>query len=202
MNGKTHVALSLATIEIYMQISTKTSIFSNLDTNNMFLLAGVCVGSTAPDVDLKWNRNRQLEDKSVFQHRGITHTPIFLVGIIFLWFLYSYINPTFLANPKYTIITFFFNGFILGYFLHIIADCFTKMGSPLLYPFIDINKKISLTKMRTGGFAEIIILLVSISIILYGIYTSTNNFSLNSLTDLFHFTNIFKGLDFALLKNI
>jgi len=172
MKGKTHAALTLATIDIYMEITTKTSIFDNLSNENVYFLGGIVLGSTFPDVDLAWNRNIQIQDRSIFQHRGITHTPIFLLGMIFLWLAYSFINPTFESESYYAILYPCFKGFILGNLFHILQDCLTKLGGPLFFPFVNINKKVSLSEMKSCGLVDFAIFCVCFAFLIFEIYQS------------------------------
>ena len=51
----------------------------------------------------------------------------------------------------------------IAYALHIIADSFTKMGVPFLYPFIE--KKYGLKLIYASGAEDLFVLLVAIYII-------------------------------------
>ena len=99
-------------------------------------------GCVAPDVDKKIR----------VKHRGISHS---LIIVAVLYILISILNKNIAI------------AFCINYLLHIIADCLTVMGCPLLFPFS--NKNYGLKLFKTNGFIEkivyIIILLVLISVL-------------------------------------
>ena len=96
-------------------------------------MAGAIVGSVAPDWDL---------------YLGITHSLLFLL-------ISSVLVGIF--NIDMAILWF------IAYALHIIADSFTKMGVPFLYPFIE--KKYGLKLIYASGAEDLFVLLVAIYII-------------------------------------
>lgn len=136
MMGKTHVALSLSAAVI-------ASNYLNVNLENCFYV-GLVIGSTLPDVDLK--TLVKPEKDSIFEHRGITHTPIFLIG---LWFALSFISNRLNLNASSYI-----SGITIGAFLHIIEDLFTPLGSPILFPLLPIDEKISLNLLSTNSIKE------------------------------------------------
>jgi len=64
--------------------------------------------------------------KFSMKHRGLSHTLVIplLVAIIAI-----------IINDRYAELILY--GFIVGYMSHIIADCFTPRGCPILFPFSD-----------------------------------------------------------------
>ena len=51
----------------------------------------------------------------------------------------------------------------VSYFLHLIADSFTKMGVPFLYPFVKRNYGPKI--IRTGGAEDMFVCILAIFII-------------------------------------
>lgn len=118
-------------------IAVALPVIKYLDLNYVSM-AGAIVGSVAPDWDLYLG----------IKHRTITHSLLFLlissvlVGIFnidmgILWFI--------------------------AYTLHLIADSFTKMGVPFLYPFS--KKKYGAKLIYASGAEDLFILIVAIYII-------------------------------------
>ncbi|MCL2400405.1 MAG: metal-dependent hydrolase [Defluviitaleaceae bacterium] len=88
----------------------------------------------------------------VTKHRGIMHTLLIPACMIFA--------STFITEPYFRILLY---GCTVGYVSHILADCLTKRGCPILFPITP--KNISLTKIRTGSETEkmfVIILIIAI----------------------------------------
>ena len=87
------------------------------------------------------------------KHRGITHTLVIPACLIFVvWFVHE---------PYFRILLF---GLIAGYLSHIIADCLTKKGCPILFPIT--TKTINLTNITTGSSGEKICMAVMITVII------------------------------------
>ncbi len=103
-----------------------------------FFITGSIISSVAPDLDLYLG----------IKHRTITHSLLFLTIT--------------------TIIIEFFNTNMaimwgIAYALHLLADSFTKMGVPFLYPFK--KKRYGAKLIYTSGAEDLFILLVAIYII-------------------------------------
>lgn len=88
---------------------------------NLEGLAGVIIGAIFPDIDTPHSILGRFNVFSYFmKHRGITHT---LVGMLaFAW----------LVNAIFPNIS---DGFIFGYFTHLVADSLTPTGIMWLYPY-------------------------------------------------------------------
>ena len=87
------------------------------------------------------------------KHRGIMHT---LLLPICMFFAVGFINEVYFRILAL--------GALLGYTSHILADCFTTNGCPILFPFT--RKNISLLKIKTGSAEERICAAVIITLIL------------------------------------
>jgi len=98
----------------------------------------------------KWMRNTI---GFVTKHRGIMHT---LLLPIFMFFSVGFINESY-----FRILVL---GALLGYLSHILADCLTVKGCPILFPIT--RKNISLIKITTGTVEEKICAAVIITLIL------------------------------------
>ncbi|MGM0549253.1 MAG: metal-dependent hydrolase [Bacillota bacterium] len=141
MNYKTHVLSGLLVGGIFLLKEADPQIY---------LLPASAVGALIPDIDEPQSyAGRKIKVvskmiKSVFGHRGITHS--FLgMGIISLliYFLLDH------YNLSLKILTMF----NLGYLSHLLTDLITKAGVPLLYPY---KKKIRIPLIRTGGKLEFV----------------------------------------------
>lgn len=96
------------------------------------------VGASAPDLDFLFG----------LKHRTITHSLILLITSSFLISIF---------NVDIGLVWF------VSYFLHLLADSFTKMGVPFLYPFI--KKRYGFKLIRTGGAEDMFICIVAIFLI-------------------------------------
>ena len=96
------------------------------------------LGATVPDWDFILG----------LKHRTITHS-------LLLLFISSFLVSLF--NVNISIIWF------ISYFLHLIADSFTKMGVPFLYPFKKENFGFKL--IRTGGAEDMFIFILALFLI-------------------------------------
>ena len=98
-------------------------------------ILGTVLGSTTPDLDFKFN----------IKHRTITHSLLFL----------------FISSLLFAIIGLDLSiGYFIGNILHLIADSFTKMGVPFLYPFI--KRRYGVRLIKTNGYIEKLFLIVLI----------------------------------------
>lgn len=147
MRYYTHVTTSLAAVSLLPVAGVSLSIS---------LLAGVIVGSVAPDIDepksYVGRRTKGISHfvKLLFGHRGFTHTmiPCLLLGVL-----------AFNLNSE------LLWGFALGYFLHIVGDSFSKSGVPFLWPFT--KKHIGVPLYKTGGVLELVIFATSLLYLIY-----------------------------------
>lgn len=96
------------------------------------------IGGTAPDWDFYFG----------IKHRTITHSLLFL-------FISSLLIS--ILNLNTGLIWF------ISYGLHLIADSFTKMGVPFLYPFIKKNYGFKLIK--SGGAEDMLIFIIFVYLI-------------------------------------
>ena len=91
----------------------------------------------------------------VVKHRGIMHTLIIPVLTVFA--------TIFIQDRYFLILTY---GFLAGYMSHILADCLTSRGCPILFPLM--RKNIKFSNIRTGSSAErthTIVLVITIIVI-------------------------------------
>jgi len=87
------------------------------------------------------------------KHRGIMHT---LLLPICIFFAVGFINVIYFRILAL--------GALIGYTSHILADCFTVNGCPILFPIT--RKNISLIKIKTGSVEERICAAVIITLVL------------------------------------
>jgi len=101
---------------------------------------------------IKWVRKTL---KFMTKHRGIMHTlliPAFcLLGVGFI-------------SDRYFLIMLY--GFVIGYLSHIVADCFTVNGCPILFPFTRKNIRFAKVTTKNQGKAETFVATIMILVIL------------------------------------
>ena len=97
----------------------------------------------------KWVKN---SIRFATKHRGIMHTLLIPAVLLFA--------AQFAAGVYFMILVY---GFVAGYISHIFADILTKRGCPVLFPLT--TKSINLTGIRTGSYAEKVLVIVLIAVI-------------------------------------
>ena len=138
MKGTTHIVGGL--------------VFSFLFNVPFYAIPLAVVGSTFPDIDLKFTTliPPKGKKKSLFTtHRGITHHPLVLLALFGLWWYLS------VHYPQWKFYWDFLYGFWVGYLSHLVLDSITHLGIPVgtgYYP------RLSLKLMKTGGVGEKIFL--------------------------------------------
>ena len=96
------------------------------------------IGAMAPDWDFLLG----------LKHRTVTHSLLLLFISSFLFSIYD-VNISLI--------------WFISYFLHLVADSFTRMGVPFLYPFIKKNYGFKL--IRTGGAEDMFIFILALFLI-------------------------------------
>ena len=152
----------------------------NCPVNNIIILAATAIGASLPDID---EYNSSASKKSVInfslflRHRGITHSflgwAIFSGGLYYLMSKFIPIRINNLTSQNYWSALWF--GLVIGYFLHLIQDSFSKQGVEWLAPFYKKKKK-SPFHYKVGGcfenFLTIMSYLAVITITFYWIWIS------------------------------
>lgn len=134
-------------------------------------LAGSYIGSVVPDIDhpnsfigkrfkvISYGVNKMCG------HRGFVHSPLFfLIYSLLVMFLSVYFSG--FAQILYYQ---FAMGSVLGFFSHLLLDCLTVGGIPLLSPFS--KKTYRIAKFRTNkseGIVSFLCILITIGITLLG----------------------------------
>jgi len=97
----------------------------------------------------------------VTKHRGIMHTLIIPILAV--------IATIFIQDRHFLILTY---GFLAGYVSHILADCMTTSGCPVLFPFMRRNFR--LLNIKTGSREEKVQTVIMIIVILLaGVFIGT-----------------------------
>ncbi len=138
MRGVTHLAFG-------MLCSLSIIYFLQLNTKFYFVLVAA-FASIFPDIDESKSilGKRLLFLPILIKHRGITHTPLFMVTIAMI---------TKIFFPTWVVIA-----FLIGYLSHLLLDTLTRKGIMWFWP---IRKKIS-GPFKTGKLVDGIILVVSV----------------------------------------
>jgi inner membrane protein len=123
---------------------------------------GVVLGSLLPDID---HPNSYIGRRSfglaniiynLCGHRGITHSLIMWILIFF--------PAMVLFHPNLFVL-----GLTIGYFAHILGDCFSVSGVAVLYPFSQEKLPVPIT-YKTGGFGETLIFIITCITLLWILY--------------------------------
>ncbi len=86
-------------------------------------------------------------------HRQITHSVLFLLILV----LYSWLIEAWFDIPW-----FYLSGLIVGVVSHLFADCLTKRGIPLAYPFSKKRTRFFVT-FRTGSTVEKVLVYILVA---------------------------------------
>lgn len=140
------------------------------------------LGSLVPDIDepnsIVGRKVKHLSGtlKKVFGHRGIIHTPFFLLIIFFL--LFQIKNSIPIGNLLLI-------GFVSGYISHLILDMLTPAGLMIFYPFS--KKKYRLLSLKGEHRDLLVSLIIVFSIVMFLLFRydiiSINNDKLNMLAN-------------------
>ena len=141
MLTRTHLAISFLFVILLLD-------FVNEKVLGIFVI-GVFIGTLIPDLDNKFSkvgRKKMFRPIQFFiKHREGFHSLLFLFLLTIVSFL--------IFNKV-------FYGFILGFSLHLLADCFTKRGLTVFYPL-----KIKIKGfVKSGGKIESLIFISSVVI--------------------------------------
>lgn len=134
------------------------------------IMTGAVLGSLFIDIDHRksWISNKIpiLADimSGVFKHRGIVHTPIFIVIVSVIL---SVLNWSWLHEYNY-LVPYFIKGFIPGMLSHLILDTLNVQGIMWLWPLS--SKRFHLLGIRTNSMMEGIVCLL-LGACLYEQYT-------------------------------
>lgn len=175
------------TTHLLVSTAVAIPIMANTGTLTVTSMLALSLGALAPDIDEPESyigrRTRGVSDliKLLFGHRGLTHT---LVGLFFGMFL-ALLLGTYFINDR-TLIYYF----ILGYFLHLLEDSFSKSSVMWLYPFTEKTIRLPFYYV-TGSFTEAIIGFLAMGIIYFQLtktdyaFMSDPYININNLTQLF-----------------
>lgn len=160
MKYTTHLTTSLS---VCLPVLVTTGNFT------MGNVAAVALGSLLPDIDepRSWigRRTRGISDliHMYFGHRGITHSLLGVILAMIPILLLVLLTSFSLTNGSYL---------ILGYFLHLIEDSFSKKGIKWLLPLSDksFQSGFNVIYYSYNSIAEDIILLLSAFIMFFEFY--------------------------------
>ena len=134
-------------------------IFEKLENPLIFLFVGL-FATVLPDIDSSNSRVGKKEISKILtafsRHRGIIHSLLF-VGIIY-----------FVLWKFFPIVSF---GFLIGYCLHLILDCFTRQGVRLFYPFKFRIKGICKSGGRFESFFFLLLGLGVLILLVFNLYS-------------------------------
>lgn len=160
MTGKTHMAIGTAvTAGILIQADAKSAVLM------IGAMAGSMVGSLFPDIDTPQSTiGRKCLPVSVILnhmlgHRGVLHSPFFAGAAGVMCYLLAVKIPV-------ALITFFLQGMMIGWVMHLAADFLTKQGLPIFYPLS--KKHYGIGIVTTGGILDYAVRVFSI---LYFVYS-------------------------------
>lgn len=137
------------------------------------------LGSLIPDIDepnsILGKKVKLLSKglKTIFGHRGIIHTPIFLVLLSFIIFYFGrkYVPPDY---ESYFYLAFI--NFNVGYVSHLFLDMLTPAGIMLFYPFS--KNKFKLMSLK-GQYRDLSVSAILITILLIFLAVKYNVITIN-----------------------
>lgn len=140
MTRITHIIAGLTVTAAYIGSSANHS-YLNIAP---LLLTGM-VGGVLPDIDLILGDSRK--KNTIWKHRGIAHTLLFLVICIFgiIYFKEKFIHYNISLKSEITV-------FALAFLSHLFLDSFNMIGVPFLYPIT--KKGFCLHLFRVGTIQE------------------------------------------------
>jgi membrane-bound metal-dependent hydrolase YbcI (DUF457 family) len=171
MTRITHIIAGLTVAAVYIGSSANHS-YLNVEP---LLLTGM-IGGVLPDIDLILGDARK--KNTIWKHRGIAHTLLFLAVCIFgiIYFKERFIHYDISLKPEITVFT-------LAFLSHLFLDSFNMIGVPFLYPIT--KKGFCLHLFRAGTILEyglvtlpmlaVLILLVLSFVPKQDIYALTHN---------------------------
>ena len=127
-------------------------------------ILGAIIGSTFPDIDIKIG----------LVHRTWTHwLPFYIFPAVYIF--YSLNDPSFASNIFIKLFFSFLAWFCIGASMHILEDCITYSGIPLLSPttsgyppkafMLSNQSRFSLMLTTSGGSLEKIIMIIVIAMV-------------------------------------
>ena len=172
MLTKSHRICSIAIVELTLLLTNRLFIDP---VNNIIILAATAIGASLPDID---EYNSSASKKSIInfslflKHRGITHS--FLGWAIFTTLLYYAMNKflpirinNFTSQNYWSAIWF---GLVIGYFLHLIEDSFSKQGVDWLAPFYKKKRRLRFYYKVGGCFESFINIISYVAVIVMTFY--------------------------------
>jgi membrane-bound metal-dependent hydrolase YbcI (DUF457 family) len=140
MTRITHIIAGLTVTAAYIGVSG-----SHAPINTVPLLLTGMVGGVLPDIDLILGDSRK--KNTIWKHRGIAHTLLFLAICIFgiIYFKEKFIHYNISLKPEITVFT-------LAFLSHLFLDSFNMIGVPFLYPIT--KKGFCLHLFRVGTIQE------------------------------------------------
>ncbi len=142
------------------------------DVNTGIVIGGAIIGSLLPDIDHTKSKISRTTVATSFvshiihmitKHRGVFHTPIF---VLIIWILMNLVN-IFVQFPMQEFMKLFTMGFIPGMLSHLVLDSLNPGGIMWLYPIK--SKYYHILNIKTGSILEAIlaVILIIILIIIY-----------------------------------
>ena len=140
MTRITHIIAGLTVAAAYIG-SSGNHAYLNVSP---LLLTGM-IGGVLPDIDLILGDSRK--ENTIWKHRGIAHTLLFLAVCIFgiIYLKGRYIHYDISLKPEITVFT-------LAFLSHLFLDSLTMVGIPFLYPIT--KKEFCLHLFRVGTIQE------------------------------------------------
>lgn len=177
MTGKTHQIAGITAGLTYLIIQAEP-------TYQPATLAAVLVGSSLtailPDIDQSasviWDKipivghaAGEVTEKATFGHRNLTHSLLgfALIGLLLFWLLLKF--PEYWGINTHIVLI----SMMTSYAIHLLADCFTVHGIPLLWPwqknFGIPPKPFDRIRIETGQWFENLVLFPILNIVLLAI---------------------------------
>lgn len=152
MKALTHVSAGMLTGIAFISCCS-------LDANSsVMVIAGSCIGSLLPDIDICTSKvGRIVQPASflvqlIFGHRNMFHSPL-PYTLFFFGYIYAFLQSSWPAPWLMNAI-----GLLFGSFSHLLLDMLNPAGIPLFWPFV--LRRISLAPFKSGGIVDYCLCLI------------------------------------------
>lgn len=173
--AQSHRIFSIALVEFGL---IATDSFLTHPASNIALLLATGIGASLPDIDQhnsKVSRKSPLNVSMFLRHRGITHSLLgWIIFAVILYFLMNLLiplkpiqlSPFVLPNIWGSL----WLGLVIGYFLHLVEDSFSKQGVQWLAPFYKKKGRPLLYYKVGGPFEKFLAMIAYIAVIIMTVY--------------------------------
>lgn len=175
MLAQSHRIFSIALVEFGL---IATGSFLTHPASNIALLLATGIGASLPDIDQhnsRVSRKSPINFSMFLHHRGITHSLLgWIIFAVILYFLMNLLIPLKPIQLRPFVLPNIWGslwlGLVIGYFLHLMEDSFSKQGVQWLAPFYKKKGRPLLYYKVGGPFEKILAMMAYIAVIIMTVY--------------------------------